>query len=556
MPYIIENGVTRFVTKEEIDAYNKANPIGSLPVAPAGGNLLNVTPNQAEIDNQKITVENGRGSLQDREQALSRARTAGASPAVLAELQQGVENQRRANAFNEETLATIQGQVPQQFLVPNTTNTSPDQPLPETSQPYSALVSVPPGADPEFPETDDPVFVEQDGLNVLAEDVPTEVGEDDLVLLNTGQNLGVADEAGFVEDPATGLNVLPEDIPAEELDNQLVDLNTGETLTVDESGFTESNTGLNILPEDQPAGEVDGYLTEFGADGDRVLNPEEVTVAQEQASTEFTARQRARQQQAIASQRRQINNGDWRVRIRLAPQSTYLYNAPQPGILQPLTVTDGVIFPYTPTISTAYKANYAPYDLTHSNYKGYFYQSSSVEPITVTGTFTAQDTAEANYLLAVITFFKSATKMFYGQDAERGAPPPLVYLTGLGEYQFNEHPCLIQNFTYTLPAEVDYIRAGSPGNIGTNLTTNRDRQSVATNGVFGSLNRLAVAFLTKGAIPNIPAPPTLGLNRPTYVPTKMEIAVTMLPTQSRQQVSKQFSVKEFANGNLIKGGFW
>jgi hypothetical protein len=30
----------------------------------------------------------------------------------------------------------------------------------------------------------------------------------------------------------------------------------------------------------------------------------------------------------------------------------------------------------------------------------------------------------------------------------------------------------------------------------------------------------------------------------------------MLPTQSRQQVSKQFSVKEFANGNLIKGGFW
>jgi hypothetical protein len=556
MPYIIENGVTRFVTKEEIDAYNKANPIGSLPVAPAGGNLVNVTPNQAEIDNQKITVENGRGSLQDREQALSRARTAGASPAVLAELQQGVENQRRANAFNEETLATIQGQVPQQFLVPNTTNTSPDQPLPETSQPYSALVSVPPGADPEFPETDDPVFVEQDGLNVLAEDVPTEVGEDDLVLLNTGQNLGVADEAGFVEDPATGLNVLPEDIPAEELDNQLVDLNTGETLTVDESGFTESSTGLNILPEDQPAGEVDGYLTEFGADGDRVLNPEEVTVAQEQASTEFTARQRARQQQAIASQRRQVNNGDWRVRIRLAPQSTYLYNAPQPGILQPLTVTDGVIFPYTPTISTAYKANYAPYDLTHSNYKGYFYQSSNVDPITVTGTFTAQDTAEANYLLAVITFFKSATKMFYGQDAERGAPPPLVYFTGLGEYQFNEHPCLIQNFTYTLPADVDYIRAGSPGNIGTNLTTNRDRQSVATNGVFGSLNRLAVAFLTKGAIPNIPAPPTLGLNRPTYVPTKMEISVTMLPTQSRQQVSKQFSVKEFANGNLIKGGFW
>jgi hypothetical protein len=454
MPYIIENGVPRFVTQEEIDAYNRATPPGSGTV-PAGGNLLNVTPDGSD-------------------------------------------------------------QVPEQYLVPNTTNTSPDQILTEEYQPY---------------------------------------GENDLVLLNTGQNLGATDEAGFVL-TSSGLNVLPEDIPVEEADNQLTNLNTGETLTVDEFGFTESSTGLNVLPEDQETGVPDGYLVELSADGDRVPNPEQVTEAQTQATTEFTARQRARQQQAIASQRRQVNNGDWRVRIRLAPQSKYLYNAPQPGILQPLTVTDGVVFPYTPTISTVYKANYSAYDLTHSNYKGYFYQSSNVEPITVTGMFTAQDTSEANYLLAVITFFKSVTKMFYGQDAERGAPPPLVYFTGLGEYQFNEHPCLVQNFTYTLPADVDYIRAGSPGNIGTNLTTNRDRQSVATNGVFGSLNRLAAAFLTKGAIPNRPAPPTLGLNRPTYVPTKIEIAVTLLPTQSRQQVSQQFSVREFANGNLIKGGFW
>ena len=560
MPYIIENGEARFVTQEEIQAYNKANPVTppfkQASTVPAGGNVLKVTPNQAEIDNQKITVENGRGSLQDREQALAQARATGASPTVLAELQQGVENQRRANVFNEETLATLQGQTPQEFLIPNTINTSPDQLLPETSQPYSALIGVPPGADPEFPETDDPVFVEQNGLNVLAEDVPTEAGEDDLILLNTGQNLGVADEAGFVEDPATGLNILPEDIPAEELDNQLVDLNTGENLTVDEFGFTESSTGLNVLPEDQEPGEVDGYLTELTPDGDRVLNPEEVSIAQEQAGAEFNARQRARQQQSIASQRKQSNNGDWRVRIRLAPQSKYLYNAPQPGILQPLNVTDGVIFPYTPSITTSYRANYTPYDLTHSNYRGYWYSNSAVEPVTITGTFTAQDTAEANYLLAVIHFFRSATKMFYGQDAERGAPPPVVYLSGLGEYQFNEHSCVISNFQYSLPNDVDYIRAGSPGNVGVNLTTRRDRQSVATNGVFGSLNRLAAAFLTKGAIAGPPSPPTLGLNRPTYVPTKMEIIVTLNPVQSRQQVSKQFSVKEFANGNLLRGGFW
>jgi hypothetical protein len=264
----------------------------------------------------------------------------------------------------------------------------------------------------------------------------------------------------------------------------------------------------------------------------------------------------AQNQQTIANQRKQINNGDWRVRLRLAPQSKYLYNASTPGILKPLQVTDGIIFPYTPQISTSYRANYSPYDLTHSNYRGYFYQNSYVDAINLTATFTAQDTTDANYLLAVIHFLRSASKMFYGQDSERGSPPPVVYLSGFGDYQFREHSCLIQQFQYNLPADVDYIRAGSPNNVGLNLTSVRDRQSVATNSIFGSLNRLAAAFLPKGAITNPSAPPTLGLNRPTYVPTKMEITLTLLPIQSRQQVSKQFSLKEFANGNLLKGGFW
>lgn len=277
---------------------------------------------------------------------------------------------------------------------------------------------------------------------------------------------------------------------------------------------------------------------------------------QENAAAESAARNLARQQQTIAQQRRQINNGDWRVRLRLAPQSTYLYNAPNPGIMQPLQISDGVIFPYTPTITSNYKANYSTYDLTHSNYRGYFYQNSYAEPVQLTCMFTAQSTMEANYLLAVITFFKSVTKMFYGQDAERGAPPPLTYLTGLGEYQFNEHPCLVSQFNYTLPADVDYIRAGSPNQLGTNQISQRDRQGVSSGTLFGGANRLLNSLLTKGAIPNPPAPPTLGTNRPTYVPTKIEMSITLLPVQSRSQVSKQFSVKNFANGNLIKGGFW
>lgn len=264
----------------------------------------------------------------------------------------------------------------------------------------------------------------------------------------------------------------------------------------------------------------------------------------------------AQQQQTIANQRKQINNGDWRVRLRLAPQAKYLYRAKDPGILQPLAITDGIIFPYTPAINTSYRANYSNYDLTHNNYRGYFYQNSYVDAVNLTATFTAQDTNDANYLLAVIHFLRSATKMFYGQDAQRGSPPPVVYLTGLGDYQFREHSCLISQFTYNLPADVDYIRAGSPNNAGLNFNNIRDRQSVATNSIFGSVNRLAAAFLPQGGITGASAPPTLGLNRPTYVPTKMEIQLTLLPIQSRQQVSKQFSLERFANGDLLKGGFW
>jgi hypothetical protein len=165
------------------------------------------------------------------------------------------------------------------------------------------------------------------------------------------------------------------------------------------------------------------------------------------------------------------------LRVKIMVPSNYLTEYTT-GLADELGVSNlhGIVFPYTPSISTVYRANYTDYNLTHSNYKGYFYQSSHVDPINISCMFTAQGTAEANYLLAVIHFFRSATKMFYGQDAQRGSPPPLVYLTGLGEYQFNEHPLVISSFDYSLPSDIDYIRAGSPNNVGLNLTNQRDKQ--------------------------------------------------------------------------------
>jgi hypothetical protein len=191
-----------------------------------------------------------------------------------------------------------------------------------------------------------------------------------------------------------------------------------------------------------------------------------------------------------------------------------------------------------------------------------------VGDVNIRGTFTAQDTKEAQYLLAVIHFFRSVTKMFYGQDNQAGTPPPLVYLSGLGQYQFNNHPCVVTSFGYNLPTDVDYIRANGFNNIGLNLENRRTQSSGPSIGgslgtVIAIIDRLSNANLRNGSLPDVPSPVPVNQNvanqnsvNSTYVPTKMDLSISLLPIQTRTQVSQQFSLKEFANGELLKGGFW
>jgi len=276
------------------------------------------------------------------------------------------------------------------------------------------------------------------------------------------------------------------------------------------------------------------------------------------------AQKSAINQATLQARYKQPQNEDWRVRLSLSIGANYLYKDPSPGILAPLVKTDGVVFPYTPTIDTSYVANYTKTELTHSNYRGAFYQNSSVQDVSIRGMFTAQDTSEAAYMLAVIHFFRSVTKMFYGKDSQRGAPPPLVYLSGFGDYQFAGHPCVVTNFGYSLPSDVDYIRANNPNNYGTDLLNRRDAALSSPTPFSGQqarqdiLKSVGVFF---GAPPSKPTQSPVSqtvtnTNRATYVPTKIEISITLLPMQTRDQISKQFSVKDFANGKLIQGGFW
>jgi hypothetical protein len=245
--------------------------------------------------------------------------------------------------------------------------------------------------------------------------------------------------------------------------------------------------------------------------------------------------------------------GDWRVRLSLAPSANYLYKAKgNEGILLPLAATNGVLFPYTPNISVSYAAHYDPSDITHSNYKTFQYKSSSVDSFTISCDFTAQDTFEANYLLAVIHFFRSVTKMFYGQDEnpKNGTPPPLCYLTGLGAFQFDRHPLAITSFNYTLPTEVDYIRA-------TNTTTtggvNKSPGNTPVNTTDVSSQRLGGLPSGGGSGPVNWQNTNSGSREPTYVPTKMQIQISAVPIVTRNDISRNFSLKEYATGNLLRG---
>lgn len=294
-------------------------------------------------------------------------------------------------------------------------------------------------------------------------------------------------------------------------------------------------------------------------------NEDIIIVEEQQAQINNAALDRLRQQSAAQQQREPEGTSDWRVKLRLASGANYFYRSGEADtILKPLLATDGIVFPYTPSIQILYAADYNQYHPTHSNYQHYFYKGSKVGEVVMTATFTAQDTAEANYLLAVIHFLKSASKMFYGQDPERGSPPPLLFLTGLGDYQFNEAPCVISQFNYVLPNDVDYIRANvSQIRAGQTLQTdlrNKNNGS-ALNTWSASINRL---LTTPGLFVGAENPTstlssqTANLSREnaTYVPTKLEMTITLLPVQNRLQVSEGFSLKQYANGSLIKGGFW
>lgn len=206
---------------------------------------------------------------------------------------------------------------------------------------------------------------------------------------------------------------------------------------------------------------------------------------------------------------------DWRVKLSLPPGS---YE--NSFILGPLKETNGLVFPYTPTITLSHQASYQMTEPVHNNYPFVSYENSKIDRITITGDFYCEDGVEAAYWIAAVHYLRSVTKMYYGDKTENaGAPPPIVKLNGYGDFVFNEVPVVITNFTIELPKDVDYISTKFAG--GVEIVTEYDRGIQSKDG--------------------------LG-----YAPVRSSITVTCQPAYSRTKVRK-FNLNNFVNGAYISG---
>lgn len=147
------------------------------------------------------------------------------------------------------------------------------------------------------------------------------------------------------------------------------------------------------------------------------------------------------------------------LRVKIKVPSEYYETSISSSFSYPLSDHQGVIFPYTPSIKLVNSANYSYQQPIHSNFPLYFYQSSSVSKIMITGKFTVQNDNDALFYLTTVHILRSLTKMRSGgtkNDLYSGSPPPICKLDGYGKYMISNIPVVIGSFSIELPESVDY----------------------------------------------------------------------------------------------------
>jgi hypothetical protein len=125
--------------------------------------------------------------------------------------------------------------------------------------------------------------------------------------------------------------------------------------------------------------------------------------------------------------------------------------------------SQGILFPYTPSISYDTQASYGSVNPLHSNYTQYFFKNSAISAIQISGKFTVQNEEEATVWMSVVELSRMLLKMPFGDDKNSGSAPPVCRLHGYGDWIFNNIPVAITSFKFDLPDGVDYIAKSQNG---------------------------------------------------------------------------------------------
>jgi len=147
-------------------------------------------------------------------------------------------------------------------------------------------------------------------------------------------------------------------------------------------------------------------------------------------------------------------------RVRLKVPTSYLVGQAA-GPSNTLFKSQGIIFPYTPSISQDYTASYTPLSLVHTNYTQQFYKNSTVGNISLSAKFTVQNEYEAEVYFSIVHLLRALTKMRWGDDDNAGSPPPVCRLFAYGDAIMNNVPVAISSFKLELPDNVDYFTTKS-----------------------------------------------------------------------------------------------
>ena len=164
---------------------------------------------------------------------------------------------------------------------------------------------------------------------------------------------------------------------------------------------------------------------------------------------------------------------DKRVRIAMLPNSPSIFykDKDNPLLYNYLGATNGMLFPFQPKVDISFSANYQAQKVTQSNFTFYSYENSELKPFELTCDFPVRNPYEGQYVIAAMTFLRSLTMMFTGNDTKSigsgatlaGSPPMVVSLQGMGFGGLDFIPVVITNVTTSYRDDVDYVTVTFPG---------------------------------------------------------------------------------------------